>query len=206
MDVTSYMKIHFPSVQLKPSLTEQWGIGIHFSLGNEIYQLEANHRLNQHRFLTVYNQALQLFFDLFNDNDEIFFVTNVYKVKKDKPRKMKVYKSNVKNKNILNRLIVRTFPYPFEKDSSDDYEMQQFSLRCHVNDIQIEKLLKGAIHEDFPLKPKFSDSFLHYPDVFLINLSRHLIFFVYDDRGCEVIAKTTKVLQPLYKKYANLID
>ena len=50
--------------------------------------------------------------------------------------------------------------------------------------------IKAVCHEDFTLKPKLgSKSYAYYPDVFFINATKNIIFFIYDDRGCEVVAK-----------------
>lgn len=83
--------------------------------------------------------------------------------------------------------------------------MQQFSLACQPRDIHIEKLLKSTIHEDFPLKPEFSKDLPHYPDLFFVNATRHIIFFVYDDRGCEIIVKEIGLLHKLQVRFAPFI-
>ena len=59
--------------------------------------------------------------------------------------------------------------------------------------------------KDFPLKPKFGGEYAYYPDVFFINSSKNIIFFIYDDRGCEVIASDLETIQPLYEKYREWI-
>ena len=84
--------------------------------------------------------------------------------------------------------------------------MQQFSLLCKPNDIRIDKLLKAASNEDFPLKPKFGGYAVHYPDVFFVNITKDIIFFIYDDRGCEVIARSAERLRPLYEKYYDWVE
>ena len=44
---------------------------------------------------------------------------------------------------------------------------------------------------------------MSYPDIFFINVTKNAIFFIYDDRGCEVIAADKETLRPLYKKYSE---
>lgn len=46
---------------------------------------------------------------------------------------------------------------------------------------------------------------ISYPDVFFINVTKDIIMFIYDDRGCEVIAKNKEMIRDLYEKYKEWI-
>ncbi|MGW9103386.1 DUF3885 domain-containing protein, partial [Priestia megaterium] len=75
MELKEYLNINFPGLVLKPSLYYQWDIGIHFELGNEVYQLTSEKgQINLNRFEQVYSQALSIFNDLFSLHDEIILV------------------------------------------------------------------------------------------------------------------------------------
>jgi len=67
----------FPTLELIPSIYNQWGIGPHFILGGNIYQLKENVKLNEDRFRLVYMQVSTIFNELFEPNDDIFLVTNL---------------------------------------------------------------------------------------------------------------------------------
>lgn len=207
MNIEEYLNEKFPFVKLEPSIYYQWDIGIHFSLGEEIYQFNENDKLNLDRFNTAYQQTLTIFNELFEQSDDLVLVTNIYCQKEQqKTSRMKVYQPNLKDKNKLKQLQVKMYLYPFEVDENDKYEMQQFTLCCKVKDIRLDGLLKAAIHEDFSLKPRFGADSVNYPDVFFVNITKDIIFFVYDDRGCEVIARKTDRLRPLYEKYYDWIE
>ncbi|TDL85378.1 DUF3885 domain-containing protein [Vibrio vulnificus] len=208
MNIMDYLNGRFPTVELVPSIYYQWGIGIHFSLGGEIYQFKENDEINIERFRLVYKQTSTIFNELFEQNDDLFLVTNVYKhkTKEKRTRKLKVYQPFLKCKNNLNRIQVKTYPYPFELDEAEEFEMQQFSLLCKREDIRVNELLKAASNEDFPLKPKFGGYSINYPDVFFVNITKDIIFFVYDDRGCEVIAREADQIRPLYEKYYDWVE
>lgn len=60
-----YLNGRFPTVELVPSIYYQWDIGIHFSLGGEIYQFKENDELNLERFRLVYKQTSTIFNELF---------------------------------------------------------------------------------------------------------------------------------------------
>ncbi|KFF57094.1 hypothetical protein CM50_19455 [Bacillus subtilis] len=208
MNVIGYMEERFQNLELIPSIYNQWGTGIHFCLGENIYQLKANEELNLKMFRIVYEQISIIFNELFEQNDDIFLVANMYKHKKKEKciRKLKVYQPFLKCKNLLNQMMVKTYPYPFEINKAEEYEMQQFSLLCKPRDLRVTELLKAASNEDFPLKPKFGGYSIDYPDVFFVNITKDIIFFIYDDRGCEVIALDFKRIRHLYEKYHDWVE
>lgn len=77
------------------------------------------------------------------------------------------------------------------------------SLQCESADIRISSLLKAACNEDFPpLKPRFKE-YDGYPDIFFINKSKDIIFFIYDDRGYEIIAKEPAALDMSTSQLSN---
>ncbi|TDU12471.1 DUF3885 domain-containing protein [Bacillus subtilis] len=207
MNLIGYMEERFQNLEFIPSIYNQWGTGIHFCLGKNIYQLKENEELNLKRFQVVYEQITIIFNELFEQNDDIFLVTNMYKHKKEKCiRKLKVYQPFLKCKNHLNQIMVKTYPYPFEINKAEEYEMQQFSLLCKPRDLRVTELLKAASNEDFPQKPKFGGYSIDYPDVFFVNITKDIIFFIYDDRGCEVIALDFKRIRHLYEKYHDWVE
>jgi len=184
MTIEEYLQEQFPSLELIPSIYNQWDIGIHFSLGKSSYLLKENDEMNLEGFQVIYKQTSQIFNELFDQNDELFLVTNLYKqIKEKSTKKLKVYQPYLKDHNSLNRILVKTYPYPFELEEEEELEMQQFSLFCKRKDLHVAGLLKAACNEDFPLKPKFGGYYIGYPDVFFVNTTKDIIFFIYDDRG-----------------------
>ncbi|OAH57661.1 hypothetical protein AWH48_01180 [Domibacillus aminovorans] len=205
MNLQEYLHTTFPGLILKPSLYLQWETGIHFELAKEMYQFKDNGKLNLKMFDLVYSQALSIFNDLFSEQDEIFLVTNVYHRKNSTSRtkRMKVYVNSIKNKNLKFHLKQETLPYVFDdEEEANEYYTSQFYLKCSKQDLRYPLLIKAACNEDFSLKPKFrQEKGLYYPDVFFINISKNLIFFIYDDRGCEVISDNKETLRLVYEKY-----
>jgi len=208
MNLKHYLNEKFPTVDLIPSIYYQWDSGIHFSLGGDLYQFNEKDELNLVMFQLVYEQTLTIFNELFDQDDDLFLVTNLYKhkTKEKRIKKLHVYKRFLKNKMDLNKIHVRTCPYPFEMDDAKEYEMQQFSLKCKRKDFNVHQLLKAACNEDFPLNPRFGGYSIDYPDVFFVNVTKDIIFFIYDDRGCEVISRDVVRLRSLYKKYFDWVE
>jgi hypothetical protein len=60
-------------------------------------------------------------------------------------------------------------------------------------------LLKAKGNQDFSIKPYVTDG------VFFIDPKRHIIYYLYDDRGLNVISNNKEALLPLYNKYNSWI-
>jgi len=213
MLVKEYLNGTFPGLILKPSLYYQWETHIHFDLAKDLYQLKKHTgELNPVYFHTVYEQVSTLFHELFSDEDTILFVTNIYQYKdyvRRSSKKMKVYQHYIKNKATLFNLKQEVLPYMF--DDEEDFEEKctsQFSLECQKQDIRYQLLLKAICNQDFhSLQPRLHNPYgLYEPDVFFINVTKDVIFYIYDDRGCEVIARDIETIRPLYAKYRDWID
>lgn len=208
-----YVNENFPGLVLKPSLYYQWDKRIHFELAKGLYQLnDQSDELNPIYFQTVYKQALTLFHELFSDDDELFLVANIYQhknYKKRSKRKIKIFLHYIKNKDILFQLKQETLPYIFDdEDDAEEKCTTQFYLQCRKNDIRYPLLIKAITHQDFAsLKPRLQNPYgLYAPDVFFINCSKNIVYFIYDDRGCEVIAKDYETIRPIYEKHCDWID
>lgn len=109
----------------------------------------------------------------------------------------------MKDKKLPYQIKLETHPYVFnDEEEADERVTSQYHLKCSKQDLRYVTLIKAACNEDFPLKPKFRrGKGMYYPDVFFINVTKNLIYFIYDDRGCEVIAADKETLRPVYEKY-----
>jgi len=211
--IRKYLHATFPGLILQPSLYHQWDIGIHFKLSEDLYQFQSETtELNFKYFNQVYNQAISLFNDIFSNDDELFLVTNLYQRKdygRSSKRKMKTYHHYIKDKSVRYNLMQETLPYIFDdEEDTEENSTSQFSLKCCKQDIRYILLIKAICNQDFPpLKPRLHNpNGLYELDVFFINVTKNVILYIYDDRGCEVIARDIEMIRPLYEKYAILID
>ncbi|HZG18322.1 MAG TPA: DUF3885 domain-containing protein [Candidatus Bathyarchaeia archaeon] len=210
MDLNAYLNGIFPELILKPSLYKQWAIGIHFEFSKGMDQFKDDGKLNLNKFEHTYHQASSIFNDLFQENDEIFLVTNVYhhKACKHWKHRIKVYDRYIKRKEVKYRVKLETFPYIFDDEEElDQYDTSRFLLKCCKLDMKYSLIIQAACNEDFPnLKPRLGRKCCsYYPDVFFVNTTKNVIFFIYDDRGCEVIATDKEVIRPLFEKYNDWI-
>ncbi|MBZ4222360.1 DUF3885 domain-containing protein [Bacillus wiedmannii] len=211
MQLKEYMNETFPGVTLVPHIYFQWEnhLHFHFGKGKDLF-VERTDDVNREYFTQLYTYNKYLFEDIFSKEDEVFLVTNVYRFKKENMKnsqKINVYNKFIKKRDLKFQIKQKTVPFLFEDEEADLYCTYQFSLKCFACDIKYIPLIQAANHEDFPgLYPRFGrKKEISYPDVFLINVTKDIIMFIYDDRGCEVIAKNKETIRNLYEKYKEWI-
>ncbi|WP_134683890.1 DUF3885 domain-containing protein [Brevibacillus migulae] len=202
MNVDDYLQTTFPNVIVKPSLFHQWDTGIHFALAQGLNPFKDDGKLNADMFEQVYRQATAIFHDLFGNEDNIYLVTNVYQRKGCQNRKktMKLYDRYLKRNEVKYHVRQDILQYVFhDEEEADQFYTSRFSVKCRKPDMKYTHMIKAACNEDFPpLKPRLNQSCCsYYPDLFFINATKNVIFFIYDDRGCEVIAADKEVIRPL---------
>ncbi|MGH1283740.1 DUF3885 domain-containing protein [Bacillus toyonensis] len=211
MELKEYMNQTFPGVTLVPSIYSQWENHLQFDFGKDTYQIvEGTDDLNMEYFSQLYTYNKYVFEDIFLKEDVVFVVANVYRFKKENiktPQKINIYNKYIKKRDLKFRIRQETLPFLFEDEEADLYCTSQFSLKCLTEDIKYEPLIQAANHEDFPdLYPRFGrKKEVSYPDVFLINATKDIVMFIYDDRGSEVIAKNKEIIRGLYEKYKEWI-
>ncbi|MEC2072460.1 DUF3885 domain-containing protein [Alkalihalophilus marmarensis] len=201
MELNEYLAYSFPGLHLKPSLFNQWHIGIHFELGENLYQFKYGNKLNLDLFELVYSQATAIFKELFSEQDEIMLVTNAYLHIWNKKivKAPKVYKQFLKNKELKHNIRQKTLPVMIDDEGNpSEYYISQFHVKCKKGDLNYPLLIKATCNKDFHLKPKLGKHKGAYgPDVFFVNISKNIIYYIYDDRGCEVIATNKETIVPL---------
>ncbi|MBJ8109437.1 DUF3885 domain-containing protein [Bacillus cereus group sp. N6] len=211
MQLKEYMNETFPGVTLVPHIYFQWEnhLHFHFGKGKDLF-VERTDDVNREYFTQLYTYNKYLFEDIFSKEDEVFLVTNVYRFKKENvknPQKINIYRRFIHIRDLKYHIRQETIPFLFEEEEADLYCTYQFSLKCFACDIKYTPLIQAANHEDFlGLYPRFGrKKEISYPDVFLINVTKDIIMFIYDDRGCEVIAKNKETIRNLYEKYKEWI-
>ncbi|GLV66497.1 hypothetical protein Bmyc01_51660 [Bacillus mycoides] len=211
MKLKEYMNQTFPGVTLVPSIYFQWENHLHFDFGKDKYQFkEDSNTYNMEYFIKLYRYNKNLFEDIFSKEDTVFLVTNVYRFKQENiknSQKINVYNRFIKKRDLKFHIRQETLPFLFEDEEADLYCTYQFSLQCFAEDIKYEPLIEAVNHEDFPdLRPHLGrKKEISYPDVFFINVTKDIIMFIYDDRGCEIIAKNKEMIWDLYEKYKEWV-
>ncbi|MFT8319764.1 MAG: DUF3885 domain-containing protein [Bacillus sp. (in: firmicutes)] len=199
-ELTQLMKKSFDQLPLRPPLFYSWKYGIRF----EIAIPSVNH-LDERNLQQINERSTGIFNHVFHDTDELLLVTDIHCEKKDnflQKRPTKVYQKYVKSKKLLRRLQYQLLPSVFtEPDFDEDMVTHRFVLKCKKKDIRYSQLLSAISYEDFPHPTRIlKNNDRPGCDIYFINVTRKMIYHLYDDRGCDVIAANKNSLYTLYKE------
>lgn len=201
MVVNDFMRENFADLTLRPPLFYLWRYGIRFEIAMPWGKHEDKHNLQQ-----IKERCTEIFNYVFHDTDEILLVTDVHCEKNDpflQKRPTKVYQKYIKDKDVRRKLQHRMLPSIFlEDEDGENYEgmvTHRFVLPCKKNDIRYRPLLTAISYEDFPHPSQLLKGFPRNGiDIYFVNATRKMIYHLYDDRGCDVIASNKDDLRPLY--------
>lgn len=195
--LSEYLQINFPDIPLESPLFYNAPIGIRFELGVPYRGINT-----QGYFTNVILRSTMIFQEVFEEKDEMFVVVNSYK--SVEPYKCfnqgeDVFSKYLRNKAIINNIeSVETERY-IEDNGDLAGIYYQNSLSCKRSDIDYVGIIKAKANQDFAINPYISDS------VFFINIQKHIIFYMYDDRGMDLVSKDRESLIHLYEKYSDWI-
>lgn len=107
-----------------------------------------------------------------------------------------MYLKYIKDKESRYKLQYHRFDDPDEEEMTT----HRFVLPCAKNEIRYVQLLKAICYEDFAhpstiLKNNPQSGY----QVYFINVTQKLIYHLYDDRGCDVIAAEKETIRFLYE-------
>ncbi|WP_439108522.1 DUF3885 domain-containing protein [Alkalihalophilus lindianensis] len=200
-NLSQFMKEHFNNLNLRPPLFYLWKYGIRFEISMPWVEHEDKDNLQQinERTVTIFNKV-------FNQEDEIFLITDIHCEKSEtflQKRPTKVYQKYIKNKETVRKLQHTILPSVFLEEDGEDYaEMvtHRFVLSCKKKDIRYKALLTAISYEDFPHPEQILKGFPRNGiDIYLVNITKKMIYHLYDDRGCDVIASNKEDLYSLYQ-------
>lgn len=195
------MKEYFNGLTLRPPIFYLCKYGIRFEIENpdlDFYN-KNNHQQIKERSTGIFNKV-------FSDTDEIFLVTDVHCEKNDKflqKRPTNVYKKYSKSKEITRNLQHRILLNVFLEEDEEGYKdmvTHRFILTCKKNDIRYTQLLSAISYEDFPHPSQIlKGSPRNGYDIYFVNITKKMIYHLYDDRGCDVTASNKEDLRFLYE-------
>ncbi|WP_110114255.1 DUF3885 domain-containing protein [Bacillus sp. CGMCC 1.16541] len=199
-NVATFLNDHFQNLTLAPPLFYSWAYGLRFEISMPWVEHENKENLKQ-----IEERTNRIFHDVFDAEDDVFLVTDLHSEKDDRflqKRPTKVYQKYMKSKDIRKRLQYTLLPCVFLDD--EDYEVMvthRFSLLCKTRDIRFQPLLTAISYEDFPHPSRILKGFPRNGiDIYFVNVTKKMIYHLYDDRGCDVIASNKEDLRSLYEQ------
>ncbi|MDE5416147.1 DUF3885 domain-containing protein [Alkalihalobacterium chitinilyticum] len=184
MQLDRYMKEKFPNLELCSPLFYNWPIGIRFELENNDLQSEKEYI--EH----VLARANSLYDALFDSSDEMYVVSNVYD---QRLKKKGFFPSIVKNKKVLWSITSYPIinPYLDDDEPVEEKKANRMILKCRKKDLN-----KNLIR-------KYLDS--EVAELFLININKELIYYIYDSRGSDLVSAKSETIQPYYEQFNDWI-
>ncbi|PIC70661.1 hypothetical protein CSV77_06995 [Sporosarcina sp. P16b] len=197
--VELYLANYFNGIELAPALFYETNKAIRFEISESIAHDEPDF-LKQ-----AFYRSITLFEAVFGDEDDIILVTDVH-TNNDflRAKPLHVYSKYVKRKDLLYKLRFSTVPNLYGDE--EELVTHRFSLSCQKRDVRYKQLLKAICYEDFAdpttiLKHNPESGY----DIFFINQSKNIIYHLYDDRGCDIIASDKESIRFLYEQYTDWI-
>ncbi|PIC62843.1 hypothetical protein CSV79_15000 [Sporosarcina sp. P13] len=199
-NVADFLTQYFEGIELAPALFYDCKNGIRFEISESVFYDEPGF-LKQ-----AFERSNALFDAVFADEDKILLVTNVYTNSTNdflRRTKLNVYPKYIENKSLLHNMKFETNP---NLHGDEDLMTHRFVLSCEKSDIRYRKLLRAICHEDFRhsstiMKNQQGSGY----DIFFINITKNMIFHLYDDRGCDVVAADRESIRYLYERYNEWI-
>ncbi|WP_342433517.1 DUF3885 domain-containing protein [Neobacillus sp. FSL H8-0543] len=193
-DLNAFLHEDFEGLVLEPPLFYSWTISIRFEIAPPMIPYYEKEYLQQ-----TFDRAIALFKKVFDDNDEMLLVADVKTTCRDlflQRRPLNVYLKYIKDKESRYKLQYHRFDDPDEEEMTT----HRFVLPCAKNEIRYVQLLKAICYEDFAhpstiLKNNPQSGY----QVYFINVTQKLIYHLYDDRGCDVIAAEKETIRFLYE-------
>jgi hypothetical protein len=195
-EYNNFLNDNFNGLTLKSPLFYNWDASLRFDL-----QPNAENPVKpdmSEYFETVLHRSTQIFESVFSSDDEILIVLYQFKW----PSRKKIKLSNFVFKQItdLNKSDVKfsLVKRLYEKDD----KWNRALIKTKVANLNYKELLKAISHSDFPSN-KPSIQF----ETYIINITKNIIFHMYDDRGLDVLVSNKKTLAPIYHEHKDwLLD
>jgi len=197
----SFLQDQFDGMELAPGLFYDWKNSLRFAISDS----SIDHNKSQF-FEHALKRAVSIFNQIFEDQDEILVVSDVYAETSNiflQRRPLNIYRKYVKFRQVLYKLHHYLMPISLEEADEEQLSVKhRFILPCRKADLRYSQLLKAILYEDFIQPNTILKNHLEVGyDVYIINNSKKVIFHLYDDRGCDVLASDKIQLKALYDEF-----
>ncbi|MCA1060153.1 DUF3885 domain-containing protein [Rossellomorea aquimaris] len=199
-NLTNFMQSYFNGLILRPPLFYSSEFGLRFEIS-----MPGEEHINKENLKQIKERTTSLFDHVFHDSDDILLITDVNTVEEDRfleKRPTKVYQKYIRHKDTLYKLQYKLLPWVFQHvDDEEDDNMvtHRFILPCQKRDIRYQQLLMAISYEDFTHPTQLLKGFQHAGlEIYFVNVTRKIIYHLYDDRGCDIIASDKEDIRSLY--------
>lgn len=201
----SYMDHHFKVLALAPALFYSWSPALRYEISDPTISVNVPvvTQLKQ-----AFHRSITLFDEVFRGTDEMMLITDVHTTLSNsylRKRPLNVYLKYVKQRDMLTGVRHEVIPDSLEEEE-DQRVIHRFSLCCKKGDIRYQQLLQAICYEDFAHPSKILKSNPSSGvEVYFINVTRSMIYHLYDDCGCDILAANKNDIRFLYETYNDWI-
>ncbi len=188
----------FAGIELKNPLFYNASVGIRFEVGGNINVHEKRVEQIIHRGVTLFNAVNQ-------ENDELYFVLfmdswDEHPVSTFESEVFKVFATYINGVDVK-QVCKKEMEYRYkDTDEDDDTVTIRYSAKLKVRDLNIDNLISAIANRTIGNEVRNIVG-----DIFLVNANKHIIFYLYDDRGLDIIAKNKESLKGIYAQYNDWI-
>ncbi|WP_053362967.1 DUF3885 domain-containing protein [Bacillus sp. FJAT-27251] len=195
----SFIIENFPGLELSPGLISSWSSRLCFGISPPGFNSDDPESLGQ-----AYQRAAQLFHKVFHSEDELLLVAVVQPPGNESVlgrKYLNIYLKYVKRKNTVHRL-----QHFLKMAEGKDMKEHRLIIPCRKEDIHYLQLIENILYEHFA----HPSTILKYPpqnshDIYFINYTNKIIYHLYEDRRCEILAADKEQLRPLYDEFNSWI-
>lgn len=201
-----YLQKSFPDLPLESPLFYNAKAGIRFELGSiNLGNVDAAY------FKNVNARAVTLFEHIFEENSDLLLVVKSYEPLKkiqDSSKETSLFHRYIKDKDLLHSIDFKeekTAPIEVRTEATEEFEddfdgpSYQYILSCKREQVDYQGILAAKANMDFAIEPSIKD------EVFFVHTEKNIIFYMYDDRGADVVSNEKTNLMDLYRKFNDWI-
>jgi len=182
-------KSHFGDNELMSPVFYRFPIGIRYEMGIGLVYDEAYIK-------SVVSRAISIFRELFNNDDVIYIVINSYE---DNPNDL-ADNDITTARPLINCIEAECkFTFSFDEDELMYNSHTRYIIKATVKSIQVEKLLEEIAWSDVDGRNSLRSC------VYWFNPRNGIIYYLYDDRGLDVVSGEKANIEHIYSKFNEWI-
>lgn len=173
-------------------------IGLRFELGVP-YRDHDNHCY----FETIHYRAREVFETVFSDTDEILLIMKTYQPMppfEELNPGVNVFFNFVESQLANEVTCFEEIPDIDEDTNQVTGHYRSYSLLCSLSKVNYGGILTAIGYKDFPSYGEYISDRIHF-----IHPTKKVVFYMYDDRGLDVVSLEVGQLSTLYVDYNNWI-
>ena len=200
---TNFLNRYFHGELLTPSLFETWKPALRFEISDEEATMADIDAMQE-----AVERSVTLFDEVFYEEDNLLVVADVYTTKDHlflKKRPLTTYRTFVKEQDVLNQLRHELIPEGISEEGEEMVTHRFLQPGCKM-DIQYELLMEHVCYESvrIPLTGLREQPNATF-EIYFLNLDRGMVYHLYNERGCDILASDKNDLRFLYEKYTHWI-